>query len=299
VVKLSLATSALYPFTSRFLELDGLRYHYLDEGHGAPVLMVHGNPTWSFYYRDLISALRGDRRVVVPDHIGCGMSDKPQEYPYQLRQHIDNLERLVLSLDLRDITLVVHDWGGAIGFGMAVRHPERIRRMIIFNTAAFRSSFMPWLLSVARVPVLGDILIRGCNAFAGLATRLAIHHHDRMTPAVKAGYLAPYDSWANRIATLRFVQDIPTHPRHPSYTTLAEVEARLPLLADRPAMLIWGMRDWVFTPAFLAQWLSIYPHADVRRMHDAGHYVVEDAHERIVPWMRHFMTKDRIAENAR
>ena len=298
-MKLSLATSALYPFTSRFLELDGLRYHYLDEGHGAPVLMVHGNPTWSFYYRDLISALRGDRRVVVPDHIGCGMSDKPQEYPYQLRQHIDNLERLVLSLDLRDITLVVHDWGGAIGFGMAVRHPERIRRMIIFNTAAFRSSFMPWLLSVARVPVLGDILIRGCNAFAGLATRLAIHHHDRMTPAVKAGYLAPYDSWANRIATLRFVQDIPTHPRHPSYTTLAEVEARLPLLADRPAMLIWGMRDWVFTPAFLAQWLSIYPHADVRRMHDAGHYVVEDAHERIVPWMRHFMTKDRIAENAR
>lgn len=291
MVKLSLDTAALYPFTSRFLDLDGLRYHYLDEGAGEPLLMVHGNPTWSFYYRDLIQAFRGSRRVVVPDHIGCGMSDKPQAYPYVLRQHIVNLESLVKALDLRDITLVVHDWGGPIGLGMAVRQPQRIRRLVVFNTAAFCSSLMPPLLKIARLPLLGDLLIRGLNAFAGLATVLAVHHRDRMTGAVRAGYLAPYDNWAHRIATLRFVQDIPTRPDHPSHPTLAQIEAQLPRLADLPILLVWGMRDWVFTPAFLQQWLKFFPHADVHRMHDAGHYVVEDAHERIVPWMEEFMAR--------
>jgi haloalkane dehalogenase len=154
---------------------------------------------------------------------------------------------------------------------------------------------MPLLLAVARLPLVGDVLIRGANAFAGLATRLAIHHHERMTPAVRAGYLAPYDNWAHRIATLRFVQDIPHGPRHPSYPTLVEIEERLPLLADRPALIVWGMRDWVFTPAFLQQWLRIYPQADVRRLHDASHYVVEDAHERIAGWMRDFLADRRLA----
>lgn len=293
-MNLSPQTAALYPFESHALDLGGVRYHYLDEGHGDPIVMVHGNPTWSFYYRDLVKAFRDTHRVVVPDHVGCGMSDKPQVYPYTLAQHVANLERLVLALDLRDITLVVHDWGGAIGFGMAVRHPERIKRMVIFNTAAFHSDFLPLLLGIARVPVLGDLLIRGCNAFAGLATRLAIAHHERMTPAVRAGYLAPYDSWANRIATLRFVQDIPHAPSHPTYPTLQAIERDLPLLADRPVLMVWGMRDWVFTPAFLQTWMKIYPHAEVRRLHDAAHYVVEDAGERIVGWMDAFLERDVI-----
>lgn len=294
-VKLPLQTASLYPFTSRFLDIDCLRYHYIDEGPTVePLLLVHGNPTWSFYYRHLIQAFRGERRVVAPDHIGCGMSEKPQDYPYVLAQHIANLERLVLTLDLWDITLAVHDWGGAIGFGMAVRHPERIRRMIIFNSAAFHSSLMPWILRVARLPVLGDLLIRGCNTFARLATVLALYHRERMTPEVRAGYLAPYDSWANRIATLRFVQDIPTSPRDTSYATLSEIEAGLTRLADRPVMLAWGMRDWVFTPAFLREWLRFYPNAEIHRMHDAAHFVVEDAHERIIPWMRQFLTHESV-----
>lgn len=292
MVTLPSSSAALYPFASHALDLDGLRYHYLDEGRGEPLLMVHGNPTWSFYYRDLVKAFRDTHRVVVPDHIGCGMSDKPQRYAYTLAQHVANLERLVLALDLRDITLVVHDWGGAIGFGMAVRHPERIKRLVIFNTAAFHVDVMPLLLRIARLPGVGDVLIRGCNAFAGLATRLAIHRHERMTAAVRAGYLAPYDSWAHRIATLRFVQDIPHSPVHPTWSTLAAIEAGLPQLADRPALMVWGMRDWVFTPAFLQRWLRIFPHADVHRLHDAAHYVVEDAGERIVGWMDAFLERD-------
>jgi pimeloyl-ACP methyl ester carboxylesterase len=115
----------LYPFASRELVLDGHRYHYLDEGAGPVLLLVHGNPTWSFYWRELIQAFRGRFRVVVPDHIGCGLSDKPRHYPYRLGQHVRNLGRLIAELDLDQMTLLAHDWGGAIGLGAAVDAPQR------------------------------------------------------------------------------------------------------------------------------------------------------------------------------
>ncbi len=118
----------------------GLRYHYIDEGQGPPVVMVHGNPSWSIYYRNLVEALRSTHRCIVPDHIGCGFSDKPDDsnYAYTLSQRIEDLESLLESLNLTEpITLVVHDWGGAIGMGYATRHPEKIARLVILNTAAF------------------------------------------------------------------------------------------------------------------------------------------------------------------
>ena len=131
----------LYPFESNFLELeDGLKMHYIDEGEGEVLLMLHGNPTWSFYYRNLIQSFQKKYRCIAPDHIGCGLSDKPQDYNYTLSTHIDNLEQLVNSLGLKDITLVMHDWGGSIGMGLAVRQPKLIKRLIIFNTAAFLST---------------------------------------------------------------------------------------------------------------------------------------------------------------
>ena len=135
--------SSLYPFKSHSLDLDSYRYHYLDEGQGETLLMLHGNPTWSFYYRNLILDLKKTYRCVVPDHMGMGKSDKPQNYPYTLSQHIDNLVALVSELSLKDITLVVHDWGGAIGMGFAVRYPEKVKRLILFNTAAFLSKKIP------------------------------------------------------------------------------------------------------------------------------------------------------------
>ena len=128
---------SLYPFESHELWLDSLRYHYLDEGSGEPLLMVHGNPTWSFYWRNLILALRDDYRTIAPDHIGCGLSDKPENYCYTLAQHIDNLVQLIRELDLTNITLLAHDWGGSIGLGAALELPERFSRIVLFNTAAF------------------------------------------------------------------------------------------------------------------------------------------------------------------
>jgi cis-3-alkyl-4-acyloxetan-2-one decarboxylase len=286
----------LYPFASREMSLGGLRYHYLDEGRGPVLLLVHGNPTWSFYWRNLVLGLRDGCRLVVPDHLGCGLSDKPQDYPYRLEQHIANLRTLVERLDLREVTLLAHDWGGAIGLGAALEMPDRFSRFVLFNTAAFRSDRMPWRIRACRAPLVGALAIRGFNAFARAALWMAVCHHDRMTPAVRAGLLAPYDNWRHRIAIDRFVNDIPMGPRHPSYRRLLQIEQGLPSLRDRRLMLIWGLRDWCFTPHFLARFQEIFPGAAVHQFEDAGHYVIEDAHERIVPLVRSFVGQRPIAE---
>lgn len=282
---------SLYPFDSHWLSLGGQRYHYVDEGAGETLLLVHGNPTWSFYWRNLILALRDRYRLIAPDHLGCGLSDKPQDYPYCLAQHIDNLKRLIVELDLRNITLCVHDWGGAIGLGAAVDLPERFSRLVIFNTAAFRCPTMPLRIRVCRTPLLGPLAVRGLNAFARAALWMATEKPERFTPEVRAGYLAPYDSWAHRVAIQRFVEDIPMNARHPSYDRLVQIEEGLPSLADKPIGLCWGMRDWCFTPAMLARFQDFYPRAEVHRFEDAGHYVIEDAHERIVPVIDEFVAR--------
>jgi pimeloyl-ACP methyl ester carboxylesterase len=290
------AYRALYPFESHWLDLDGVRYHYLDEGpaQAPPIVMLHGNPTWSFYYRDLVSPLSQEYRVVVPDHVGCGLSDKPQDYDYCLAQHIANLEQLIDALALQDVTFVLHDWGGAIGMGYATRHPDNVARLVILNTAAFYQPTLPLRIKLCRLPILGDVLLRRLNAFARLALPWATHHTERLTPAVRAGYLAPYDSWHNRIAILRFVRDIPLERHHPSRQTLEQIESNLYLLDQHPMLILWGAEDFVFTVEdYLTQWQARFPFAEVHVIPDAGHYVVEDAHERIAVWIAEFMATRR------
>jgi len=278
-----------YPFASKFFTIDGLRYHYVDEGSGETLLCVHGNPTWSFAWRNLIRGLAADYRVIAVDHIGCGFSDKPQQYDYRLQTHIDNLSRFVEGLDLRKVTLLAHDWGGAIGTGVAGALTERFSRLVLFNTAAFRSTRIPFRIAVCRWPVFGPLGVRGLNLFARAALTMAVRRHERMTPAVRSGYLAPYDSWANRVAILRFVQDIPLSKNHPSYDALVRVEQGLEKLKPHPKLFIWGERDWCFTPQFLEEFLERFPDAETLRLKDAGHYVFEDAHEVIVPRVRQFL----------
>jgi cis-3-alkyl-4-acyloxetan-2-one decarboxylase len=282
---------SLYPFESHWITIQGHRYHYLDEGQGPVLLMVHGNPTWSFYWRDLVKAFRGHYRVIVPDHIGCGLSDKPsaREYSYRLAQRIDDLGCLVRELDLRDVTLVAHDWGGAIGLGAAVAAPDRFARLVLMNTAGFRSDRCPWRIRLAHVPVLSQVAVQGLNLFARSALRMAMAKHERMTPAVRAGLLAPYHSWRTRVGVYRFVQDIPMNARHPSYAALLQIENGLAQFRDRPICLIWGMQDWCFPPEFLDRFIEFFPEAEVHRFEDAGHYVIEDAHERIVPIVETFL----------
>jgi len=287
----------IYPFESRFLKIENLNggdpgYHYIDEGCGEAVVMLHGNPTWSFYYRNLVTALKdAGYRAIAVDHIGCGLSDKPQDYEYTLENHIGNFEYFIEKQGLKNVTLVVHDWGGAIGMGYAVRHPENVKKIIVFNTAAFRSDFIPFRIDICKIPLFGDIAIRCFNAFAGAAVYMATAKPGRMTDKVKAGYLAPYNNYHNRIATLRFVQDIPMSPGHRSYKTLLDIEEKLGTLKDKPMLVIWGAKDFCFTVEFMKKWKQLFPAADVRNITDAGHYVLEDAHERIIPWVKKFLAK--------
>jgi cis-3-alkyl-4-acyloxetan-2-one decarboxylase len=276
----------LYPFRTDRLEAPGGAISYVDEGAGPPVVMVHGNPTWSIYYRHLILALRGAHRVIVPDHMGCGLSDKPQAYPYRLANHIENLTLLLRHLDLGPVDLVVHDWGGAIGMGWAVRHPELVRRIVVLNTAAFLSPRLPLRIAVCRAPGFGDLALRGMNAFAGVATFMAVERP--MPDDLRMAYLLPYNSWQNRIAQLRFVQDIPLRPAHPTWPVVDGIDRELTALRGKPMQILWGGKDWCFDDHFLAGWLQRFPAAAAYRFDGAGHYVLEDAHEEIVPRVAQF-----------
>ncbi len=264
-----------YPFESHYAEIDGHQYHYIDEGEGEVLLFVHGNPSWSFAWRNLVKDFSKSYRCIAVDHIGCGMSDKPQDYPYRLENHISNLMALVEKLGLRNVTLLAHDWGGAIGMGTAGRMADRFSRFVLFNTAAFRSKRIPLRIAVCRIPVFGKIAIQGFNGFAGAAVHMAVAN--KMKPAVKAGYLAPYDSWANRIATHRFVQDIPLAASHPSYQTLVGVEEGLSQFIDHPMLFLWGSQDWCFTTDFLREFQKRFPNANAVEYPGASHYVFEDA----------------------
>ncbi len=285
----------LYPFEDHFLDLGGIRYHYLDEGAGDAVVAVHGNPTWSFYFRELVRELRDAYRVVVPDHVGCGLSDKPGDdaYDYRMGRRVADFGRLMDELGLDGITLVVHDWGGMIGLAWAVRNPDRVRRLVILNTAAFhlpKGKRFPWQLWMVRDTPLGPLMVRGFNAFARGATHFACTRK-RMARQVRDAYCAPYDSWSDRIATLRFVQDIPLRPGDEGYDFVTETASRLDVFRDRPALVCWGDRDFVFDRHFLAEWQRIYPHAEFHRFADCGHYILEDASEEILPLIRGFLKR--------
>ncbi len=284
----------LYPFTSLYLDLKPYKLHYIDQGEGEVLLFLHGNPTWSFYYRNLIQSFQERYRCIAPDHIGCGFSDKPQDYNYTLRNHIDNLEKLVNFLGLKNITLVVHDWGGAIGMGLAVRRPKLIKRIVLFNTASFLSSDIPLRIRLCRIPLLGAIVIRHLNLFVKGVLYFGLKRKKKLANSIKAGYLAPYDTFTNRIANLKFVQDIPMGPRAASYSVIQNIENNLKQFKERPILIIWASDDFCFNRKFLNRWRDFFPEAVVHEVGNAGHLIVEDAKDEIISWMEVFLKKNII-----
>ena len=291
-----------YPFApKKFDRGNGIRLNYVDEGpqDAEPVLMVHGNPSWSYYWRHLVLGLRDSYRCIVPDHIGMGLSDKPDDsqYEYTLQSRVDDLDKLIASLGLTGkITLAVHDWGGMIGFAWALRNPERIARLVILNTASFplpKTKKLPWQIALGRVPLLGAVLIRGFNFFARGAADLGV-----MTPidrASRKALLSPYDSWRNRRAVHRFVQDIPLKPGDKAWDLVAAAEKQLPDYRPLPAFIGWGLQDFVFDQDFLAHFIKDLPNATQKIYGDAGHYVLEEKHAELVPAIRQFLDRHPIA----
>ena len=265
--------------------------HFVDEGPRTDeaVLFLHGNPTWSFAWRACIAALRGTHRCVAPDMVGCGLSDKPQDFDYTLSEHVATVERLREHLGLTRIHLVLHDWGGAIGMGFARRHPERIASITALNTAAFLGGRLPRRIALCRLPVVGEFAMRRFGAFERAAIAMAVVRAPRLYGLVARGYTGPYHDHASRIAVARFVQDIPLAPGDRAYGELAATEAALTQFASTPMQLIWGERDFCFTPRFRAQWQRHFPAARVHAIPDAGHYVFEDASAEVVDVLTRFL----------
>lgn len=281
-----------YPFESKYVTVGDHRQHYIDEGDWSneTLLMVHGNPTWSFYWRHLVSDLRGQYRTIAMDHLGCGLSDKPVDYDYCLQNHIDNTCALIEALNLKNVTLLAHDWGGAIGMGTLLKLRERFSRIVLFNTAAFPPPYIPFRIRMCRWPVVGQIALQGFNLFAKAAVTMATQRAGGLRQATADGLLAPYDSWQNRTAIYRFVQDIPLSPSHRTWEVLGKIEQGLSGVKDMPIHLIWGMKDWCFRPECLDRLLAHWPDAQVTNFEDAGHYVVEDEAERITPIVQKFLS---------
>jgi cis-3-alkyl-4-acyloxetan-2-one decarboxylase len=287
----------LYPFTSQYFELAPCkRLHFVQTGeansHGLAILCVHGNPTWSFTYRRVLSEMSSAARVIAVDHLGCGLSDKPQRHNYCLEDHVSNLVRLIEHLDLRKVILLVHDWGGAIGLTAGLRVPDRIAGLAILNTAAFPPPYIPWRIAACRIPILGNLGMRGLNLFALAALRMTLHRLRRLDENVASGLIAPYSNWHDRIGIARFVQDIPSNSTDPTWKLLAETEQRLIQFRDRPARLIWGMQDWCFRPECLKRFQQILPQAKVTAMSDVGHYVMEEAADEVFAELRALVCHD-------
>ena len=289
------AWRAEYPFDSKYLAMQNdIRMHYVDEGPKQAstqntILCVHGNPTWSFYYRSIVAKFRDHCRVIAVDHVGCGLSDKPQQYNYCLAQHTANLLQLIESLDLHNMTLVVHDWGGAIGLGAAVACPGRFRNIVILNTAAFPPPYIPKRIAACRIPLLGSWMIRYGNAFARAAIFMAIDRLSRLSKPARDGLLAPYDSPKHRIAIDRFVQDIPLSPNHPTWSVLEKLEQNLSSLSSLPIHFIWGMRDWCFRPECMERLQVAFPHATRLELQDVGHYVMEEASREVLDELKRIL----------
>jgi haloalkane dehalogenase len=291
----------LYPFEGRRVEVNGFTMNTLDEGEGPPVVMVHGNPTWSFYYRNLVMRLRDRYRCIVPDHIGCGYSDRPAEgeYPWTFRRRAEDLQTLIEKLDVKEpVTLVVHDWGGMIGMTWAHWNPEKVARIVVLNTAAFHmpsTKSFPWQLWLARDTPVGSVLVKRLNAFSGAAAWVGCTKN-RMSAELRRAYTSPYNTPHNRLATLKFVQDIPLRAGDEGYDLISEVEAGLPRFAGLPMFIGWGLKDFVFDQHFLARWEQSFPNAEVVRYPECGHYILEDAGDALIERIEAFIARTSQSE---
>jgi pimeloyl-ACP methyl ester carboxylesterase len=291
----------LWPYRPRWFETSDGRMHYVDEGprDGRPVVLVHGNPTWGFLYRDFVGPLvEAGRRAIVPDHLGFGRSDKPAgRERYRIPRHVQRLDALLESLDLQDTVVVPDDWGGPIGLSWAVAHSQRVSGLFILNTYAHgpRGKIrLPLALRLFRTPGVGEALVKGLHLFVRVFVfRIGVVHRDRLTPEVRRAYLAPHPNWSSRTGVLVFPREIPASGKGPVAELTARLERGLEQhFRSKPVRIMWGMRDPAFTPQMLDNlWLRTFPTAEVTRLEDAGHFLQEDAHERIVPELLRFLAQ--------
>jgi pimeloyl-ACP methyl ester carboxylesterase len=297
-----------WPYEPKWFDSPDGRMHYVDEGprDGRPVVMVHGNPTWGYLYRNFVPALvAAGHRAIVPDHLGFGRSEKPRDSElYRVPRHARRLDALLESLDLRGAVVVPQDWGGPIGLYWATQHPERVDGLFILNTFAhgFRREALPpgkdkiplpLPLRLFRTPIVGEVLVKGLDAFKrGFLFGQGVMHKERLTPVVKRAYRDVHQGWADRTPILVFPREIPVTGEGAVAAMCAEIEEGMKRhFRSKRVHVSWAMKDVAFLPSYLdTLWLDTFPDATVTKLDDAGHYLQEDAHERIVPELVKFVS---------
>ena len=287
-----------YPFAHNFFDSPMGAMHFVDEGAGDPILMLHGNPTWSFLYRKFIRAFVPTHRTVVPDHIGFGLSDKPvEEAAYSIEGHIRNLHGLVEALDLRNITLVMQDWGGPIGLGMAARAHERVSRIVVVNTFGFyppaegmdpENLRLPAPLRLMRTGGIGDFLVRRLGFFERQAMPTAVGNKSAYKK-VRHAYTGIFQNRNDRAGVMAFPRLIPTNSKHPSAQIMLKETGPYIDGFQGPAQIFWGMKDPFFPIEVLHAWKKRLPHAEVTEVPTGKHYIQEDAPDHIIQKLGTFL----------
>lgn len=257
----------------------GYKMAYVDSGRGEAVVMAHGNPTWAFFYRNLIRYLSGRYRCIAPDNVGFGASANPTEKgEYSLASHIRNLEELVIEkLNLKKFHLIVHDWGGPIGLSLAVKYLDRVKSVTILNTAAFISKDIPKRIRICRTRGLGEFLVCGLNVFVKGVVRMGTTQG--LEPSLKEGYCFPYGRWEDRRGIYELLREIPTKAGSESYQIIKDLEEKIEMLKEKKIFICWGGKDFCFHDGFYNEWKKRLPHAQCKYLKDAGHLVLEDGKE--------------------
>jgi cis-3-alkyl-4-acyloxetan-2-one decarboxylase len=289
-----------WPFAARLTDVAGFRQHYVDEGTGRPLLLLHGQPTWGYIYRKFIPALAATHRVIVPDHMGFGKSETPPDREYTLRTHVENLTALIDALDLRDITLVMQDWGGPIGVGYAVRHPERIHSLVLMNTVVgygtagrrdlpnpVDTPWFRWIRDGLPTGRTEAVLSQLGSTVLSVMQIVGLERLDRVDPTFIRAYSSPFPTPADCKGAIAFPLDLALGRIR---EFVREGAGGVPALRDKPALMIEGMLDRAIPPALaLADFAGIWPKAPVIQVPGAGHYIQEDAPEIVVPALQTFL----------
>ena len=279
-----------YPFASQYLQVNGHRLHYIDEGQGDILLFVHGTPSWSWEYRHQIQTLSKTFRCVALDHMGFGLSDKPADYDYSIPNHIAALEALVAHLQLKNITLVVHDFGGPIGLGMALRQAQNIKQLIVLNTWLWDASDNPdyqKMVPILKSPLL-PILYRWFNFSPKVLLKQGFHQKQKLTKALHQHYLKPFGKPSERNGTLAFAKSLLNDQAY-----FGQLWQQIHRLADKPTLFIWGMQDQFFNPDYLTKFLDTFSQHTVVRLKDAGHFPQEECAEAVTQAMRQFLSQSK------
>ncbi len=278
------------PFQSRFVTVAGHRMHYVDEGSGPVVLLLHGNPTWCFFYRNVIRELKDSFRLIAPDFLGMGLSDRTPGTKFRAIDRINQLEEFVSSLGITNFSIVMHDWGGPLGTGFIQRRLQSVNRIVYLNTTLTETEILPGFIKLAATPIIGKTMTRHTDTFVRMTTSVGAFR--KLTPEVISGYRAPYTTRQRRDAIWDFVADIPFGPEHPTYTEMVSIAAGLPKVAEKPVKIIWGLKDPCFHREMLSKVAAHFPKAELLEIPDASHLVLDDAPQIAIPAIKEFLSRE-------